>query len=142
MKRKRRLAESRVTKRSIRLGAHNTSIGLEDAFWLSLKEIAAQQGTPISQLVARIDTDREHANLYRHSGSTFWITIDGSRISRAERESEAMTRGSALKADEYRQLAAEEAELAKEATSNEARAQHYAMADYYTLGEAQERSER
>ena len=51
-----------------------------------------------------------------------------------------MTRGPALKADEYRQLAAEEAELAKEATSNEARAQHYAMADYYTrLAEAHQR---
>jgi hypothetical protein len=52
-----------------------------------------------------------------------------------------MTRGPALKADEYRQLAAEEAELAKEATtSNEARAQHYAMADYYTrLAQAQEK---
>jgi hypothetical protein len=33
IKRKRRLAETRVTKRSIRLGAHNTSIGLEEAFW-------------------------------------------------------------------------------------------------------------
>lgn len=53
-----------------------------------------------------------------------------------------MTGGLAQKADEYRQLAAEEAELAKEATSNEARAQHYAMADYYTrLAGSQERSE-
>ena len=52
-----------------------------------------------------------------------------------------MTRGPALKAEEYRQLAAEEAELAKEATSNEARAQHYARADYYTrLAQAQEMS--
>jgi hypothetical protein len=50
-----------------------------------------------------------------------------------------MKRAPALKADEYRQLAAEEAELAKEATSNELRAQHYAMADYYTrLAQAQE----
>jgi hypothetical protein len=45
-----------------------------------------------------------------------------------------------LKAEEYRQLAAEEAELAKSANTNEGRAQHYAMADYYTrLAEAQER---
>ena len=34
-------------------------------------------------------------------------------------------------AEEYRQLAAQEADQAKEATSNEVRAQHYAMADYY-----------
>ena len=51
-----------------------------------------------------------------------------------------MTRGPALKADEYRQLAGEEAELAREATSNEARAQHYALADYYTrLAQAQQK---
>ena len=51
-----------------------------------------------------------------------------------------MTGEPPLKAEEYRQLAAEEAELAKEATSNEARAQHYAMVDYYTrLAQAQDR---
>ena len=43
-----------------------------------------------------------------------------------------MTRRPTTSAEEYRQLAAEEAALAKDATSNEARAQHYAMADYYT----------
>jgi hypothetical protein len=35
-------------------------------------------------------------------------------------------------AEEYSQLAAAEATLAKDATSNETRARHYAMADYYT----------
>lgn len=40
-----------------------TSIGLEDAFWFSLKEIAAQEGTPVNQLVNRIDGDRDHGNL-------------------------------------------------------------------------------
>jgi hypothetical protein len=54
-----------------------------------------------------------------------------------------MTRRPALKAQEYRRLAAEEAELAKTAVSNETRARHYAMADYYTrLAEAQERLPR
>jgi hypothetical protein len=54
-----------------------------------------------------------------------------------------MTRGPALKAQEYRRLAAEEAGLAKSTVSNEARARHYAMADYYTrLAEAQERLSR
>jgi predicted DNA-binding ribbon-helix-helix protein len=32
VKRKRRRAVSRVRKRSIRIGGHNTSMGLEDAF--------------------------------------------------------------------------------------------------------------
>jgi hypothetical protein len=54
-----------------------------------------------------------------------------------------MTRGPALKAEEYRQLAAEEAKLAKSTVSNEARARHYARADYYIrLAEAQERLSR
>ena len=54
-----------------------------------------------------------------------------------------MTRGPARKAQEYRRLAAEEAGLAKSTVSNEARARHYAMADYYTrLAEAQERLSR
>ena len=54
-----------------------------------------------------------------------------------------MTRRPALQAEEYRQLAAQEAELAKSAITNESRAQHYAMADYYTrLAEAQERLPR
>ena len=44
---------------------------------------------------------------------------------------------------DYRQLAAEEAALAKAAFTNESRAQHYAMAAYYTrLAEAKERLAR
>ena len=51
------------TKRSIAIGGHKTCICLEDAFWHSLKEISAQEGTPVSQLVNRIDEGRDHANL-------------------------------------------------------------------------------
>jgi predicted DNA-binding ribbon-helix-helix protein len=51
------------TKRSIVVQGHKTSLSLETGFWLATKEIAAQEGTPVSKLVARIDTDREHANL-------------------------------------------------------------------------------
>jgi len=54
------------TKRSIVIGGHKTSLSLEADFWLALKEIAAQEGTPVSQLVNRIDADREHANLSSH----------------------------------------------------------------------------
>jgi hypothetical protein len=54
-----------------------------------------------------------------------------------------MTRGPALGAEDYRQLAVQEAELAKSADTNESRARHYALADYYTrLAEAQERLPR
>lgn len=54
-----------------------------------------------------------------------------------------MTRSTASKTEEYRQLAAQEAELARAAITNQTRAQHYAMADYYTrLADLQERLPR
>ena len=43
-----------------------------------------------------------------------------------------MTRRAAASAEDFRQLAGQEVELAKEAISNEVRAQHFAMAEYYT----------
>jgi predicted DNA-binding ribbon-helix-helix protein len=54
---------SPVKKRSIVISNHKTSLALEDQFWLSLKEIAAHEELPLAQLVARIDRDRQHANL-------------------------------------------------------------------------------
>ena len=56
-------SKSRVAKRSVIIGAHKTSISLEDAFWDALREIAVSEGLTPGQLVGRIDTDREHANL-------------------------------------------------------------------------------
>jgi predicted DNA-binding ribbon-helix-helix protein len=45
------------------IDGHKTSLSLEDGFWLALKEIAAQEGTLVRELVHRIDIDREHSNL-------------------------------------------------------------------------------
>jgi predicted DNA-binding ribbon-helix-helix protein len=53
---------SRVSKRSIVIAGHKTSVSLEDQFWNSLKEIAGQRGITVAELAA-IDRDREHANL-------------------------------------------------------------------------------
>jgi hypothetical protein len=51
-----------------------------------------------------------------------------------------MTLGKTMNSEDYRHLAAQEAALAKVAVSNASRAQHYAMAAYYTrLAEAKER---
>jgi predicted DNA-binding ribbon-helix-helix protein len=47
----------------MRIGGHNTSIGLEDAFWQALGEIAVARNLSIPVLVANIDTEREHDNL-------------------------------------------------------------------------------
>lgn len=48
----------RPVKRSLTLKGHRTSVSLEDEFWRSFQEIAAEQGKPINVLAAEIDVDR------------------------------------------------------------------------------------
>jgi predicted DNA-binding ribbon-helix-helix protein len=73
--------KSPVIKRSIVIAGHKTSVSLEDAFWKALKEIAASRGMTLSEIVAAIDSARQHGNLssairlfvlahFRNQGST------------------------------------------------------------------------
>jgi len=55
--------KSPVVKRSIVIAGHKTSVSLEDAFWEGLKQIAAARELTLSDLVARIDTERRQGNL-------------------------------------------------------------------------------
>jgi len=55
--------KSLVIKRSIVIAGRRTSVGLEDAFWNGLKEIAKWRDETLSNLIASIDADRKHANL-------------------------------------------------------------------------------
>ena len=55
--------KSQIVKRSIVIAGHKTSVSLEDAFWISLKEIAKGRKMTLSDLVASIDIDRRHGNL-------------------------------------------------------------------------------
>jgi predicted DNA-binding ribbon-helix-helix protein len=55
--------KSQISKRSIVIGGHKTSVSLEDAFWATLKEIAHERGLPLSQLIATIDRERQQGNL-------------------------------------------------------------------------------
>jgi predicted DNA-binding ribbon-helix-helix protein len=55
--------KSTVAKRSIVVAGHKTSVSLEDAFWKSLKEIAGRRDLTLSDLVAAIDSQRDHGNL-------------------------------------------------------------------------------
>jgi len=55
--------KSPVVKRSIVIAGHKTSVSLEDAFWIGLKEIAAKRDLTLSDMVAAIDQDRRHGNL-------------------------------------------------------------------------------
>lgn len=44
-------------------GRHQTSISLEDEFWLELQNISKEKEKTINQLVTEIDSTREHENL-------------------------------------------------------------------------------
>ena len=55
--------KSPVVKRSIVIAGHKTSVSLEDAFWQGLKEIAGGRDMTLSDLVATIDSERQHGNL-------------------------------------------------------------------------------
>jgi len=55
--------KSSVSKRSIVLGGHKTSVSLEDAFWRCLKDIARQQHMTLTELVSDIDRHRHAGNL-------------------------------------------------------------------------------
>ena len=55
--------KSAVVKRSIVVAGHKTSVSLEDAFWSGLKDIAIGRDMTLSELVATIDTERQHGNL-------------------------------------------------------------------------------
>jgi predicted DNA-binding ribbon-helix-helix protein len=50
-------------RRSIVIAGRKTSVTLEDAFWKALKEIATERGMTASELVAAINSERQHANL-------------------------------------------------------------------------------
>jgi predicted DNA-binding ribbon-helix-helix protein len=55
--------KSAIVKRSIIIGSHKTSVSLEDAFWRGLKDIAVTRHVALRDLVATIDTERQHGNL-------------------------------------------------------------------------------
>ena len=55
--------KSTISKRSLVVGGHKTSVSLEDPFWAGLKEIAQHDHQTLSKLVAKIDTTRRTGNL-------------------------------------------------------------------------------
>jgi len=55
--------KSLITKRSIGIAGHRTSVSLEDAFWGGLREIAKGRGETLTELVGSIDAERKFSNL-------------------------------------------------------------------------------
>ena len=55
--------KSLIVKRSVVIDGHKTSVSIEDAFWESLKKIAAFRHLTLSALLAAIDSERPSSNL-------------------------------------------------------------------------------
>ena len=55
--------KSAITKRSVVIGGHKTSVSLEEPFWNAVREIAGHQQMTVSSLLRQIDLERHSANL-------------------------------------------------------------------------------
>ena len=65
------VAPTRPVKRSFTISGHRTSISLENAFWVALREIAESEARSLASIVAEIDKNRANAGL---SGSVrIWV---------------------------------------------------------------------
>ncbi len=62
-------------KRSMMIAGHATSISLEPIFWEALREAAADEGLPLSALVARIDAERVEADEPPNLGSAIRVWL-------------------------------------------------------------------
>ncbi len=58
-----RRTRNAVTKHSLLIAGHSTSVSLEDAFWQRLRHVAAGRGMALAALVAMVDAGRGEANL-------------------------------------------------------------------------------
>jgi len=81
--------KSPVIKRSIVIAGHKTSVSLEDAFWKGLKEIALHRRATLSDLVATIDSERQHGNL---SSAIRLFVLDHYQARTGERSDAAQAR--------------------------------------------------
>ena len=79
--------KSSVVKRSIVIAGHKTSVSLEDAFWVGLKDIASRRDLTLSDMVASIDQDRRHGNL---SSAIRLFVLDYYRGGEAEVDSKSV----------------------------------------------------
>jgi predicted DNA-binding ribbon-helix-helix protein len=52
-----------ISKHSLVIAGHRTSISLERAFWEALQKIARERQVSIAALVASVDAERTEANL-------------------------------------------------------------------------------
>jgi predicted DNA-binding ribbon-helix-helix protein len=46
-----------MKRRTVVIGGRKTSISLEDNFWASLRQIACERATPVSEVIRMLDRD-------------------------------------------------------------------------------------
>ena len=51
-------ATRRMTKRSVRIAGHATSLSLEEEFWRELRSVAANRKISLNRLIASVDSTR------------------------------------------------------------------------------------
>jgi predicted DNA-binding ribbon-helix-helix protein len=66
---------SPVSKRSIMIAGHRTSVSLEDAFWKALKEIASARNVSLAELIAAIDGARQNGKDARNLSSAIRLFV-------------------------------------------------------------------
>jgi predicted DNA-binding ribbon-helix-helix protein len=64
------------------IAGHSTSISLEPAFWEALKAAAAEEGLPLSALVARIDAERVQSSTPANLGSAIRVWLFNKAIAK------------------------------------------------------------
>ena len=52
-----------ITKRSVVIAGHKTSVSLEEPFWTAVREISQSRAITVSALLHEIDRNRANANL-------------------------------------------------------------------------------
>jgi predicted DNA-binding ribbon-helix-helix protein len=52
-----------ITKRSVVIAGHRTSVSLEEPFWEALGELARERGLSVQACIAAIDSERGSSNL-------------------------------------------------------------------------------
>lgn len=72
-----------VTKRSITLAGHRTSLSLEEPFWEELHAIAKKRNISLAALVAEIDTARMDEAIPSNLSSALRVFVVNSLKSRA-----------------------------------------------------------
>ncbi len=50
--------DAAIRKRSVNIAGHRTSVSLEDAFWVALREIADRRGLSLNAMIREIDATR------------------------------------------------------------------------------------